>query len=289
MDWLVNFPEALRVPLESWINTSLDFVTTEFATFFAVVRTALIWMLVRIEGFLQWLPWTVVVVGLGALGWKLQGWKLAAGVATGLVFIGVLGLWDLTMTTVAVVVVAALLAIVMGIPIGIAMSRSSRLEGALRPVLDFMQTMPSFVYLVPAIALFSIGKVPGLFATWIYAIPPVIRLTNLGIRQVPHETVEAAQAFGSTPGQTLRKVQLPLAFPTIMAGVNQTIMMALAMVVIASIVGAGGLGNQVLIGLGRLNTGQAFAAGLGIVIVAMIIDRMAQSVTADVGPRQNIG
>lgn len=233
-----------------------------------------------VERALLAVPWVVVVALLVALAWRVSGRGVAVFVAVGMVFIGSLGLWDLAMSTVGIVVTATLIAVATGIPIGIVMARSSVTERVVRPFLDFMQTMPSFVYLVPAAMLFSIGKVPALIATLIYAIPPAIRLTNLGIRQVPSETIEAGQAFGSTPRQLLWKVQLPLAFPTIMAGVNQTVMMALAMVVIASMIGAGGLGQVVLRGLGQLEVGQAFEGGIAIVILAIIIDRLSQSVAA---------
>lgn len=280
MNWLVEFPDAIRFPLAQWIDAFETWLVENFAGVFEAIRGGMLFFLVRIEAFLKWLPWTVVVVLVMALAWRARGWRLAVGSGLGLLLLGVLDLWDLTLETVAVVVVAAILAVLVGIPTGIAMSRSDRVESMMRPFLDTMQTMPSFVYLVPVVVLFSIGVVPALIATWIYAVPPVVRLTNLGIRQVPVETIEAAESFGSTPRQLLWKVQLPLAFPTIMAGVNQTVMMALAMVVVASLVGADGLGREVLIGIGQLNTGQAVVGGLGIVILAIIIDRISQSVGA---------
>jgi glycine betaine/proline transport system permease protein len=187
-----------------------------------------------------------------------------------------LGLFDLAMQTLAIVLVATVIAVGMGLPLGILGAKSDRFNAAIRPVLDAMQTMPSFVYLVPAIMLFGIGKTPAVMAVVIYAIPPVIRLTNLGIRQVDPEVVEAARAFGSTSRQVLIKVQLPMALPTVMAGVNQTIMMALAMVVIAAMIGARGLGVEVLNGIARLEVGRGFLGGLGIVIMAIIIDRITQ-------------
>jgi glycine betaine/proline transport system permease protein len=218
-----------------------------------------------------------VVIGvLAAIAWRLKNWRLAAGVVAGLLFIGVLGLWDAAMQTLAIVIAATFLALAVGVPVGIGMAQSDRLERLMRPLLDMMQTMPSFVYLIPALMLFGLGKVPGLIATFIYAVPPAIRLTNLGIRQVAPDVIEASQAFGSTSTQILLKVQLPLALPTIMTGVNQTIMMALAMVVIASMIGAGGLGNEVLNGIARLEVGRGFAAGMSIVILAIIIDRLTQ-------------
>lgn len=199
--------------------------------------------------------------------------ELAIG---GLVFIGIMGLWEEAMRTLAVVGIAALLAILLSVPTGIVMAKSDRLAAIIRPLLDAAQTMPSFVYLVPAIMLFGLGKVPAVIATVIYAIPPGIRLTNLGIRLVPDEMIEAAQAFGVTQRQLLYKVQLPLALPTIMTGVNQVIMAALAMVVIASLVGTAGLGNVVLNGISRLKVGMSFTGGISIVILAVIMDRVTR-------------
>ena len=186
-------------------------------------------------------------------------------------------LWDASMETLALIFVSVTISLVIGIPLGVLGSRSSLIDSIMRPILDAMQTMPSFVYLVPGVLFFSLGNVPAVMATVIYAVPPVIRLTNLGIRQVPSETVEAARSFGSTPFQLLTKVQIPMALPTIMAGINQTTMMALAMVVVASLVGAGGLGEAVLRALGRTEAGNSAIAGLAIVVLAIIIDRITQS------------
>jgi glycine betaine/proline transport system permease protein len=200
-----------------------------------------------------------------------------------------MGVWDDTMTTLAIVVISVLVSLLIGIPLGISAARSDRVYGVIRPILDFMQTMPSFVYLLPAVFFFGLGKVPAVVATFIYAVPPCIRLTNLGIRQVPAETVEAGKAFGTTAWQLLLKIQLPLAIPNIMAGINQTIMMALAMVVICSMIGTAGLGLEVLTGIQRLDLGRAFIAGISIVIMAMILDRITQSLGAarDTSARRN--
>jgi glycine betaine/proline transport system permease protein len=187
-----------------------------------------------------------------------------------------MGLHELAMITLAVVFTATIISVGLGVPLGILGARSDRFDGLIRPVLDMMQTMPSFVYLIPAVMLFGIGKVPAVIATVIYAIPPIIRLTNLGIRQVDPEVVEAARSFGTTYRQLLFKVQLPMAVPTIMAGLNQTIMMGLAMVVVASMIGAGGLGDEVLRGINRLEVGRGTMAGIGIVVLAIIIDRITQ-------------
>lgn len=227
---------------------------------------------------LQVLPWWVVVAGFCLATWAAaRRWRPVAAVAVLLVLLGLLGVWNEAMATVALMLAATLLSVVIGIPLGIAMARSDRLRGGLLPVLDIMQTMPIFVYLIPFVMLFGPGKIPALLATIVFAIPPVIRLTDLGIRQVDPEIVEAARAFGASPRQQLWSVQVPLAMPTIMAGINQTTMMALSMVVIASMIGAGGLGYQVLQGIQRLEVSRGLIAGLGIVLLAIIFDRIAQS------------
>jgi glycine betaine/proline transport system permease protein len=193
---------------------------------------------------------------------------------------GNIGYWDLAMQTLAIIITSVIISLALGIPAGILMARSNFAQSILKPILDFMQTMPSFVYLVPVMMLFGLGKVPAVFATIIYAAPPVIRLTNTGIRQVPQNVVEAARAFGSSTRQTLFEVQLPLAIPSIMVGINQTTMMALAMVVIASMVGAGGLGLEVLRALQSLDMGRGFQAGLSIVLLAIVIDRITHAMAA---------
>ena len=220
-----------------------------------------------------WLLTTaVVVLGLWRVGWRFA---LFALLALGLI-LG-MDLWPETVSTLALVLAASVVALLVGVPVGIAMAKSDTMEKLIRPVLDFMQTMPPFVYLIPAAIFFGLGKVPGTIATLIFAMPPAVRLTNLGIRQVGSENVEAGLAFGCTPLQLLFKVQLPLAMPTIMAGINQTIMLSLSMVVIASMIGAGGLGNTVLTGIQRLEVGLGFEGGLGVVILAILLDRITQS------------
>jgi len=213
---------------------------------------------------------------VGFLAWRMVSRKFA-GVAVGfLAVMNIMGLVDLAMMTLAITVTATLLCVVLGLPLGVVAAKRDRFDGIMRPILDGMQTMPSFVYLIPALMLFGLGKTPAVMATMIYAIPPIIRLTNLGIRQVEPSVVEAGRAFGATPWQLLFKIQIPLAMPTILAGLNQTVMMALAMVIIASMIGARGLGVEVLNGIARLEVGRGFLAGISIVFVAIILDRISQ-------------
>lgn len=242
--------------------------------------------LLGIENFLLWLPWWLLILAAAYAAWRIiHKWWAGLLVAVGLVLIGSfkfgsIGYWDLAMETLAIIITSVIISLAMGIPTGILMARSERVESLLRPLLDAMQTMPSFVYLIPVMMLFSLGKVPAVFATIIYAMPPVIRLTNTGIRQVSQSVIEAAQAFGSSARQKLLEVQLPLAIPSIIVGINQTTMMALAMVVIASMVGAGGLGLEVLMAINRIEVGRGLQAGLSIVILAIIIDRITGALAA---------
>jgi glycine betaine/proline transport system permease protein len=228
--------------------------------------------------FLQeWLPWIVVILAIALMALVAVDWRLALFTALGLFAIGLLGMWEHAMDTLSQTIVAVILALVIAIPIGVLAARSNTFAAFLRPVLDTLQTLPPFVYLVPVIMLFNVGRVPGIIASVLYALPPAIRLTNLGIREVSAQIIEAAKAFGSTPGQTLFKVQLPLALPSIMVGINQTIMMVLSMVIIAGLVGGGGLGLETVIGLAKNQTGRGVEAGLAIVILAIVIDRITQA------------
>src|SRR3989338_361072 len=234
--------------------------------------------LVMMEKVLLWLPLWGVLLALAALAYAAsRRWTVTVAVAVMTFCIGVIGVWEQAMATIALMVISTLLAVLVGLPIGIAMSRGKRMQAVTLPILDIMQTMPIFVYLIPFVMLFGPGKIPALLATIVFAIPPVIRLTNLGIRHVDAETVEAVRAFGASPLQILFSVQIPLAMPAIIAGINQTTMMALSMVVIASMIGAGGLGYQVLQGIQRLEISSGLMAGLGIVLLAIIFDRIAQS------------
>jgi len=278
---MVEFPEFLRIPLAEWIDTIMDWVLTNLAGFFDAIGDGVLFILLNIEKSLLWLPWLLVVVAVGLVAWRVIGrWWAGLLLAAMLVLIGSFGYWDLAMMTLAIIIVAVIISLALGIPAGIIMARSNRVESIFKPILDAMQTMPSFVYLIPALMLFGLGKVPAVFATIIYAVPPVIRLTNSGIRQVSESVIEAARAFGSTSRQTLFEVQLPLAVPSIMVGINQTTMMALAMVVIASMIGARGLGLEVLLAINRIEIGRGFEAGLSIVLLAIIIDRITHAVAS---------
>ncbi len=271
----MKFPKTIEIPLDVWTENAMEWVLLNFGGFFDVLGTAILKFMLVVERFFLWLPWPVLVIGTGVLGWRLMGkWWPGLIMAGMMFFMGTLGYWELSMQTLALVISAVIVSLVIGIPIGIIMATNDTFESVIKPLLDGMQTMPSFVYLIPALMLFGLGKVPALFATIIYAVPPVIRLTNVGIREVSASVVEAAHAFGSSYWQILFKVQLPLARPTIMVGVNQTTMMALAMVVIASMIGAKGLGFEVLLAINRIEIGRGFEAGLCIVFMAIIIDRL---------------
>lgn len=273
-----NISEIFSLKLGIYVELFIKWLVTNFSPVFDAISDGILWFLLGVESFLQWLPWWFVLLIIFVCGWRLK--KATDGLiyAAMLFLVGAFGLWDLMMSTLAIVLASVVISLLMGIPLGIAMAYNSKADVFVKPVLDAMQTMPSFVYLIPAMMLFRLGKVPAVFATIIYAIPPVIRLTDLGIRNVPREMVEAAHSFGSSAWQTLYKVQLPQALPTIMTGINQTTMMALSMVVIASMVGAKGLGYEVLVAINRIDVAKGFEAGLSIVILAIIIDRLSQGV-----------
>lgn len=272
------FPEQLSWPLRLWIDDFVDWLVIAHGDAFEAAANAVLVVLVGLEQVLRGVPWWLMVLLVAALAWHASRrvW-LALGLAAALVLIGSLGLWDKAMQTLALMIVAIAITVATGIPVGIAMARSGRLRAVLLPLLDLMQTMPSFVYLIPAVMLFGLGKFSAILATVIYAVPPLIRLTDLGIRMVDAEVVEASKSFGASPRQMLFGVQLPLALPNIMAGVNQSIMMALAMVVIASMIGVRGLGQEVLYGLQRQEAGAGFTAGLSIVLLAITLDRITQA------------
>ncbi len=274
-----DFPEIIDTrSLRIGIDDAFNSLVVNYGEALEIAFLPVLRLLLGIEDILLWLPWYVVVMILGGATFLAsRSWKATLGTVTMLFLIGVIGIWTPAMATIALMLTATLLAVIIGIPIGIAMSRSNPLQSITLPLLDIMQTMPIFVYLIPFVMLFGPGKIPALLATIVFAIPPVIRLTNLGIRQVDADIIEAVSAFGATPGQRLLSAQIPLALPTIMAGINQTTMMALSMVVIASMIGAGGLGYQVLQGIQRLEVSRGLLSGLGIVFLAIIFDRIAQA------------
>ena len=279
MDWTIP-----KFPLDDIADRSLTFLTTNGSGLTRGISHV-------VSDWIEWLsgalssvpPWAVILL-VAAGAWRLGGLRLAIGSAAGLAFLWNLRLWPATIDTFVLMVVAVLMALLVGIPLGILCGLSNRAWKTVSPALDMMQTMPSFVYLIPAIPFFGLGAVSAVFATVVMSAPAAIRLTALGIRGVPHEMVEAADAFGSTPAQKLFKVQLPLALPTIMAGVNQTIMLALSMVVIAAMIGAGGLGREVWRSIQRLEAGTGLEAGIAIVVVAVILDRLTQAMAIKMRP-----
>jgi len=279
--WLSEFPTMDRTSLLS-IRKGLDGAYREFSrTYGELIESLfdpLLSFLVWFEKLLLNSPWWAVLAVLIVLVYVAsRSWKLSLGVFASFLLIGYFGMWENTMRTLSIITVCTMLSIAVGIPVGITMARSDRVQAVVTPILDIMQTMPAFVYLIPVVMLLGIGKVPGVIAVVIYAIPPVIRLTNLGIRLVDKEVLEAAAAYGATPSQRLWGVQLPLAMPTIMAGINQTIMMALAMVVIASMIGVKGLGQPVLKSITNQYFTMGLFNGLAIVALAIMFDRVSQA------------
>lgn len=273
-----GFPDWLKWPLRRWVNEFVDWLIVNYADSFESVANSVLYVLLQIEALLRGAPWWIVMLVLAGLAFQAsRRIGLTVGVIASMMLIGSLGLWDLAMQTLSLMLVAVGITVIIGIPVGIIMARSTILRTILRPILDLMQTMPSFVYLIPAVMLFGLGKFSAILATVIYAVPPLIRLTDLGIRMVSEELVESADAFGATARQKLFGVQLPLALPSIMAGINQSVMMALAMVVIASMIGARGLGEEVLLGLQRLDAGAGVAGGIAIVALAVVLDRLSQA------------
>ncbi|WP_120339913.1 ABC transporter permease [Cryobacterium soli] len=272
---LVNTATAdFRIPLGSWAKAFIDFVTDTFGFFFDLVRAVFNGAYDLVDFALASPPFWVIILVAAALGLMVRGWKFAVGTIVGLVLIVGVDQWENAMDSLALVLVASILAILFSVPLGILSAKSSLASGIIRPVLDFMQTMPAFVYLIPALILFRVGVVPGIVATIIFAMAPGVRLTELGIRSVDREVVEAGEAFGASPWRILRQIQLPLAMPTIMAGINQVIMLSLSMVVISGMVGAGGLGQQVVASLNRIDVSLGFEAGLSVVILAIFLDRI---------------
>jgi glycine betaine/proline transport system permease protein len=267
-----------KFPLDELIDDGLEFITDHGAFVTKAISRVTEGGIESIVSGLLWLPPWVLILAVALAAWRIAGLRVAIWSGAGLLLLWNLRLWEPTMQTLTLVFIATSVAVALGLPIGIWAAMSQRAYRLIMPVLDFMQTMPAFVYLIPAIPFFGLGPVSGIFATVIFSMPPAIRLTTLGIRQVPAELIEAADAFGSTKRQKLVKVQLPLAVPTIMAGINQTIMLALSMVVIAAMIGAGGLGGEVWKAIQRLQPGAGFEAGIAVVILAMILDRITQKI-----------
>lgn len=266
-----------RMPLDEWTASAVDWITATFSWLFEPLGVFLEAVVGALGFILTSPPALVTIAVLTIVAYLMANWRVALFTTLGLLLMISLDLWDATMLTLALILAATIASLIIGIPLGIAAAKSPALQTALRPVLDLMQTMPPFVYLVPFVVVLGIGNPPALISTVVFAMPPAVRLTMLGIQQVPGETVEAAQAFGSTPSQTLFKVELPLSLPTIMAGVNQVIMLSLSMVVIAALSGADGLGAPVVTGLSSLDVGQALVGGLGIVVIAVILDRTTRN------------
>ncbi len=267
-----------QIPLGKWVNGILFWVIDNFGGFFSALSSVIDGVVGGLSYVLVAPPALVMVAVFAVAAFFLSGWRIAVFTVLGLLLVISLGLWELTMTTLSLILVATTVCLAIGIPIGIIAAKSPRLEEIILPVLDLMQTMPAFVYLVPFVFLMSLGAGPALLATVIFATPPAVRLTMLGIQQVPGETVEAAHAFGSTFMQTLFKVELPLSLSSIRAGINQVIMLSLSMVVIAGLVGFEGLGKPVVEGLQQLNVGLAFEGGIGIVVLAIILDRVTRGI-----------
>ena len=286
LQWLVRsdvFPPLWDTVFSDPIDQFRDWVRANrqvhplFTGFFRPLSTSIEWGLTTIESFLLWLPWFVLPLSVFLVIFRSGDLKTAIIATLAMIYPGLIGLWETTMETLSLMTIAVLISLAIGIPLGVWAARSSRVERLIRPFLDAMQTIPAPIYFIPIILFFGIQRVPATLATIIYALPPAVRLTTLGIQGVPRQSVEAAEMFGSTRRQTLFKVQLPMAMPSIMTGINQTIMMALGIVVIASLVGAGGLGQEVLDGLTKRSTGRALAAGLAIVAIAIVLDRVSRS------------
>lgn len=269
--------DGFRIPLGEWAEIAVAWIRDNLSWLLGAISTAVGWLVGSLADLLLNAPIVVVIVVAALLGWVLRSWKFAIGTALSFAVILGVGQWVTAMQTLALVLIATVIAVVIAVPLGILAARSDRFSAILKPVLDLMQAMPGFVYLIPAIVFFSIGFVPGLVATVIFALPPGVRLTELGIRSVDSETVEAGHAFGATPSQILRGVQLPLAMPTIMTGVNQVIMLALSMAVIAGIAGAPGLGKEIVQAMSTVNIGTGVEAGLSVVILAIYLDRLTSA------------
>ncbi len=275
----MKFPEFIDLHLGDVVESFVKWMTINYAGFFDAIKGGILGFLLKMQAVLNWMPWFVIIAIIFLAGWKVKSLKSGLSYAAMLFLIGLMGYWEAMMLTISVVLTAVVISLALGIPLGILAAYKKTINNIIKPILDAMQTMPSFVYLIPAIMLFGLGTVPAVFATTIYSLPPVIRLTTLAIVSVSNEMREAANSFGPTTWQALIKVEIPQAMPTIMAGVNQTTMMAMAMVVVSSMIGAKGLGYSVLIAINRTDIAMGFEAGISIVFLAIIIDRLTQSIS----------
>ncbi|MBP0019029.1 MAG: ABC transporter permease subunit [Cyanobacteria bacterium SBLK] len=276
---MLNPFELYTIPLHDWIEPTLDIIVDRFRPLLLAVSFPVSFILDRVDSFLQGIPPLIFLSIAGLLTWQCAGWAIATYSIVALFFLGSIGIWSAAMTTLSLVVTAVIFCIILGIPLGIIAAKSDRLEQMLRPFLDAMQTLPAFVYLVPVVMLFGIGAVPGVIVTLVVALPPLIRLTDVGIRQTSSDVVEAAVDCGANASQILWEIQIPLAMPIILVGINQTIMQALAMVVVASMISVKGLGLIVLRGIGQLDIGMAVVGGIGIVAIAILLDRVSQALS----------
>lgn len=265
-----------RIPIGDGFELIIDFMRVQGAAFFSGLRSLMEQFIDVVEAVLSMPPFWLFAVLIAVIAWKRAGKGIGIFSLLGIFFIETMGMWPATVSTLSLIITATIIALVLGLPLGILSAKVKQVSAVMRPILDLMQTMPAFVYLIPSVLFFRIGEVPAVISTIIFAMPPIIRLTELGIRQVPKDLIEAGEAFGSLWYQLLFKIQLPLAMPTIMAGINQCIMLSLSMVVIASMIGAGGLGSLVLTGVQSLNVGMAFEGGLAVVIIAIMLDRLTQ-------------
>lgn len=269
-----------KLPLGETVVSFVDLLKENLSGLFKIITNSIEFLT---KGFIQLMelpPPLIMIIIIGLLAWWIAGWKMGIFTLIGLGLINNLEYWPETIETLSLVLISVIIAMIIGVPVGIWMSQNRTVQSVVTPILDFMQTMPAFVYLIPSVVFFGIGMTPGIIATIIFSMPPTVRLTNLGIRQVDAELIEASNAFGSTVGQRLGKIQLPLAMPQIMAGVNQTIMLSLSMVVIASLVGAPGLGEDVYRAVTQVKIGMGFEAGISLVILAMILDRVTQGASS---------